>query len=78
MRRLSSAKAEQEVTGLLQVLQRLPGARTHIVARMRDPVPSDCPLMIQPTVPFASDQQQLAKVYRVGVVLRGGSMMVPK
>lgn len=53
VRRLSSAKAEQEVTGPLQVLQRLPGATTHIVARTRDPVPSDCPLLIQPTVPSA-------------------------
>jgi len=42
-----------DFTGPLQVLHRLPGATTHIVARTRDPVPSDCPLTIQPTVTFA-------------------------
>ncbi len=42
-----------DFTGPLQVLHRLPGATTLIVARTRDPVPSDCPLTIQPTVTFA-------------------------
>ena len=42
-----------DFTGPLQVLHRLPGATTHIVARTRDPVPSDGPLTIQPTVTFA-------------------------
>ena len=42
-----------DFTGPLQVLHRLPGATTHIVARTREPVPSDGPLTIQPTVTFA-------------------------
>jgi len=42
-----------DFTGPLQVLHRLPGATTHIVARTREPVPSDGPLTIPPTVTFA-------------------------
>jgi len=42
-----------DFTGPLQVLHRLPGATTHIVAKTREPVPSDCPLAILPTVTFA-------------------------
>jgi cyclohexyl-isocyanide hydratase len=42
-----------DFTGPLQVLHRLPGARTEIVARMREPVPSDCGLAIVPTTTFA-------------------------
>ena len=42
-----------DFTGPLQVLHRLPGATTHIVAKTREPVPSDCPLTIPPTVTFA-------------------------
>jgi cyclohexyl-isocyanide hydratase len=42
-----------DFTGPLQVLQRLPGATTHIVAKTRDPVPSDGPLTIPPTATFA-------------------------
>jgi cyclohexyl-isocyanide hydratase len=41
-----------DFTGPLQVLNRLPGATTHIVAKTRDAVPSDCPLTIPPTVTF--------------------------
>ena len=42
-----------DFTGPLQVLHRLPGATTHIVAKTHEPVPSDCPLAILPTVTFA-------------------------
>ncbi len=42
-----------DFTGPLQVLHRLPGATTHIVAKTREPVPSDCPLAIPPTATFA-------------------------
>ena len=42
-----------DFTGPLQVLHRLPGATTHIVAKTRAPVPSDCPLAIPPTATFA-------------------------
>ena len=42
-----------DFTGPLQVLHRLPGATTHIVAKTRAPVPSDCPLTIPPTATFA-------------------------
>jgi cyclohexyl-isocyanide hydratase len=41
-----------DFTGPLQVLNRLPGAATHIVAKSRDPVPSDCGLSLVPTVTF--------------------------
>ena len=42
-----------DFTGPLQVLHRLPGATTHIVAKTREPVPSDGPLVIPPTATFA-------------------------
>lgn len=42
-----------DLTGPLQVLHRLPGATTHIAARTRDPVPSDCGLFLLPTCTFA-------------------------
>jgi cyclohexyl-isocyanide hydratase len=42
-----------DFTGPLQVLHRLPDAKTHIVARTRDPVPSDCGLSLVPTTTFA-------------------------
>lgn len=42
-----------DFTGPLQVLHRMPGARTHIVAKTLDPVPSDCGLALMPTVTFA-------------------------
>ena len=42
-----------DFTGPLQVLHRLPAATTHIVAKTRDPVPSDCGLSLVPTTTFA-------------------------
>src|SRR5262249_19905184 len=42
-----------DFTGPLQVLHRLPGATTHIVAKTREAVSSDCPLSIPPTATFA-------------------------
>jgi cyclohexyl-isocyanide hydratase len=42
-----------DFTGPLQVLNRLPGSQTHIVAKSRDPVPSDCGLGLVPTTTFA-------------------------
>lgn len=42
-----------DFTGPLQVLHRLPGATTHIAAKTRDPVPSDCGLSLMPTTTFA-------------------------
>jgi cyclohexyl-isocyanide hydratase len=39
-----------DFTGPLQVLHRMPGAATHIVAKSLDPVPSDCDLSLLPTV----------------------------
>lgn len=41
-----------DLTGPLQVLHRLPGSATHIVAKTLDPVPSDCGLSLLPTVSF--------------------------
>jgi cyclohexyl-isocyanide hydratase len=41
-----------DFTGPLQVLHRLPGATTHIVAKSLQPVPSDCGLGLMPTVTF--------------------------
>lgn len=43
-----------DFTGPLQVLARMPGARTHIVAKTMEPVPSDCALGLAPTSTFAS------------------------
>lgn len=41
-----------DFTGPLQVLNRVPGGRTHIVAKSLDPVPTDCGLGLVPTVTF--------------------------
>ena len=41
-----------DFTGPLQVLNRLPGSRTHIAAKSLDPVPSDCGLSLLPTTTF--------------------------
>ena len=41
-----------DFTGPLQVLARLPGSTTHIVAKSLDPVPSDCGLSLLPTTTF--------------------------
>ena len=41
-----------DFTGPLQVLNRLPDSKTHIVAKSLDPVPSDCGLSLVPTVTF--------------------------
>lgn len=43
-----------DLTGPLEVLRRLPGAKVHVVARSRAPVESDCGLSIVPTVNFAN------------------------
>ncbi|MEP1598145.1 MAG: DJ-1/PfpI family protein, partial [Hyphomonas sp.] len=42
-----------DFTGPLQVLHRMPGAKTHIFAKTLDPVPSDCGLSLVPTGTFA-------------------------
>lgn len=41
-----------DFTGPLQVLNRLPGSNTHIIAKSLDPVPSDCGLGLMPTTTF--------------------------
>lgn len=41
-----------DFTGPLQVLNRLPNAKTHIVAKSLDAVPSDCGLSLVPTATF--------------------------
>lgn len=46
-----------DFTGPLQVLSRLPGARTHIIAKTLEPVPSDCGLALVPTVTFGDCPQ---------------------
>ena len=46
-----------DFTGPLQVLNRLPGAQTHIAAKAREPVPSDCGLSLVPTTTFAECPQ---------------------
>ncbi|HEX3994063.1 MAG TPA: DJ-1/PfpI family protein [Acetobacteraceae bacterium] len=46
-----------DFTGPLQVLNRVPNSKTHIVARSLDPVPSDCGLSLVPTVSFADCPQ---------------------
>jgi cyclohexyl-isocyanide hydratase len=43
-----------DFTGPLQVLSRLPGAATHIVAKSEAPVPSDCGLSLVPTTTFSA------------------------
>lgn len=42
-----------DFTGPLQVLHRMPRAKTHILAKTLDPVPSDCGLGLVPTARFA-------------------------
>jgi cyclohexyl-isocyanide hydratase len=42
-----------DFTGPLQVLFRAPGAKTHILAKTMEPVPSDCGLALVPTGVFA-------------------------
>jgi cyclohexyl-isocyanide hydratase len=42
-----------DMTGPLQVLHRLPGATTHVAAKTRAPVMSDCGLQLVPTTTFA-------------------------
>jgi cyclohexyl-isocyanide hydratase len=46
-----------DFTGPLQVLNRMPDSRTFIVAKTRDPVPSDCGLSLVPTATFADCPQ---------------------
>ena len=46
-----------DFTGPLQVLNRLPGAKVHIIAKSREPVPSDCGLSLLPTMTFADCPQ---------------------
>lgn len=46
-----------DFTGPLQVLSRMPGGTTHILAKTRDPVPSDCGLGLVPTATFAEAPQ---------------------
>lgn len=46
-----------DFTGPLQVLHRLPGARTEIVAKTREPILSDCGMAIMPTKTFADCPQ---------------------
>jgi cyclohexyl-isocyanide hydratase len=41
-----------DFTGPLQVLNRLPESKTHIVAKTLEPVPSDCGLSLMPTATF--------------------------
>jgi cyclohexyl-isocyanide hydratase len=43
-----------DFTGPLQILNRMPGAETHILAKKPDPVPSDCGLGLVPTGTFAN------------------------
>ncbi len=44
-----------DFTGPLQVLHRVPGAVTHILAKSLDPVPSDCGLSLVPTTTFSDN-----------------------
>jgi cyclohexyl-isocyanide hydratase len=46
-----------DFTGPLQVLHRLPNSQCHILAKTRDPVPSDCGLGLMPTGTFAEAPQ---------------------
>ena len=46
-----------DFTGPLQVLHRMPGATTHIAAKTRAPVLSDCGLSLVPTTTFAECPQ---------------------
>jgi cyclohexyl-isocyanide hydratase len=46
-----------DFTGPLQVLARVPGSKTHIIAKSAEPVPSDCGLSLVPTHTFATSPQ---------------------
>jgi cyclohexyl-isocyanide hydratase len=46
-----------DFTGPLQVLNRLPESKTHIIAKSLDPVPSDCGLSLLPTATFKDSCQ---------------------
>jgi cyclohexyl-isocyanide hydratase len=46
-----------DFTGPLQVLSRVPGAKTHLVAKTKEPVMSDTVLSITPTATFADCPQ---------------------
>jgi hypothetical protein len=46
------SKPQLDFTGPLQVLNRLPESKTHIIAKSLDPVPSDCGLSLLPTTTF--------------------------
>jgi cyclohexyl-isocyanide hydratase len=46
-----------DFTGPLQVLSRVPGSQTHIIAKSEAPVPSDCGLSLVPTHTFATSPQ---------------------
>ena len=46
-----------DFTGPLQVLHRLPNSTTHILAKTRDAVPTDCGLGLMPTASFAEAPQ---------------------
>lgn len=41
-----------DFTGPIQVLHRLPGATTHVIAQSREPLPTDCGFSIVPTCTF--------------------------
>lgn len=47
-----------DFTGPLQVLNRMPDVKTHIVAKSLDPVPSDCGLSLVPTTTFQDCPRQ--------------------
>ena len=42
-----------DLVGPLQILSRVPGTKTHVIAQSYDPVPSDCGLSQVPTATFA-------------------------
>ncbi|CAN5219968.1 DJ-1/PfpI family protein [soil metagenome] len=46
-----------DLTGPLQVFARLPGATVHLVWKRIEPVPSDTPLVLTPTITFADCPQ---------------------
>jgi cyclohexyl-isocyanide hydratase len=46
-----------DFTGPLQVLHRLPGSQTYIIAATLDPVPSDCGLSLVPTATYETCPQ---------------------
>jgi cyclohexyl-isocyanide hydratase len=58
-----------DFTGPLQVLHRLPGSTTHILAKSREPVPSDCGLGLVPT-------GSLAEAPQLDVIVVPGGMSV--